>query len=90
MGLHGGSAFVGVTRFIGRSGERWTSTASGPVTNIAARLCTLAQNGASLVSGLAATYLADVYGLEPMGAHAMRNIGQAIEVYQLRGKQMKL
>jgi class 3 adenylate cyclase len=90
IGLHGGSAFVGVTRFIGRTGERWTYTASGPVTNIAARLCALAQDGAILVSGRAATHLADVYGLEPMGAHAMRNIARAIEVYQLRGKHTEL
>jgi hypothetical protein len=35
-----------------------------------------------LVSGIAATYLEDGYSLEPMGAQPMRNIGQAIEVYQ--------
>jgi len=90
IGLHGGSAFVGVTRFSGRTGERWTYTASGPVTNIAARLCALAQDGAMLVSGLAATYLADVYCLEPMGAQPMRNIGQPIEVYTLRQKHTEL
>ncbi|MDH3602619.1 MAG: hypothetical protein OEU26_23645 [Candidatus Tectomicrobia bacterium] len=42
------------------------------------------------MSGVAATYLADVYNLEPMGAQPMRNIGQAIEVYTLREKHMEL
>ena len=42
IGLHAGTALVGVTRFRSRLGERWTYTASGPVTNIAARLCQLA------------------------------------------------
>jgi len=87
MGLHGGSAFVGVTRFRGRTGERWTYTASGPVTNIAARLCTLAQDGDILVSGVATGYLEDVYSLEPMGVQPMRNIGPAIDVYTLREKR---
>jgi class 3 adenylate cyclase len=87
IGLHGGSAFVGVTRFRGRTGERWTYTASGPVTNIAARLCTLAQDGEILVSGVATGYLEDVYSLEPMGVQPMRNIGPAIDVYTLREKR---
>ena len=90
IGLHGGSAFVGVTRFIGRTGERWTYTASGPVTNIAARLRALAQDGAILVSGAAATCLADFYNLESMGAQRIRNIGQIIEVYTLHGKHTDL
>jgi class 3 adenylate cyclase len=87
MGLHGGRAFVEVTRFRGRTGERWTYTASGPVTNIAARLCALAQDGDILVSGVATGDLEDVYSLERMGVQPMRNIGPAIDVYKLREKR---
>jgi DNA-binding response OmpR family regulator len=38
MGINSGIALVGSTRFEGLHGARWTFTASGPVTNMAARL----------------------------------------------------
>lgn len=86
IGLHGGSAFVGVTRFPGRTGERWTYTASGPVTNLAARLSALAHDGAILVSGAAAASLTTEYALIPIGKHALKNIAHAVEVYRLEGR----
>jgi len=86
MGLHAGRAFVGVTRFIGRSGERWTYTASGPVTNVAARLGQLAQNGAILLSEVTASLLADTYVLQPLGAYHLKNIQYPVGVYQLLGE----
>lgn len=86
MGLHVGRAFVGVTRFVGRSGERWTYTASGPVTNVAARLCQLAQNGAILLSEEAATLLAEAYTLHPHGEYHFKNIGHTVRVYRLIGE----
>src|SRR5262249_58879961 len=73
MGLHAGSALVGVTRFAGPYGERWTYTASGPVINTAARLCALARDGAILLSDVAATCLAAAYLLHPLGAHHLKN-----------------
>ncbi len=85
MGLHAGSAFVGMTRFTNRHGERWTYTASGPVTNVAARLCALAQDGAMLLSDVAATCLAQAYLLHPLGAHRFKNIGPLVQVYRLLG-----
>ncbi len=85
MGLHAGSALVGVTRFAGPYGERWTYTASGPVTNTAARLCALARDGAILLSDVAATCLAAAYLLHPLGAHHLKNIGPLVQVYRLLG-----
>lgn len=87
MGLHVGSAFVGVTRFVGRSGERWTYTASGPVTNVAARLCTLAQHGVIVLSAVTASLLTDTYVLQPLGAYHLKNIPSPIEVYRLLGER---
>jgi len=87
MGLHAGSAFVGVTRFVSRSGERWTYTASGPVTNVAARLCALAQQGAILLSNAAADCLTEAYVLQPLGAYHFRNIGDVVQVYRLLGER---
>jgi class 3 adenylate cyclase len=49
MGLSCGSALVGSTRFEGVHGTRWAFTASGPVTNLAARLAATAKVGQLLV-----------------------------------------
>ncbi len=87
MGLHVGSAFVGLTRFVGRYGERWTYTASGPVTNLAARLCALAQDGTILLSEVTASLLTNTYVLEPQGEHHFKNIRHAVDVYQLLGER---
>jgi len=87
MGLHAGSAFVGLTRFVNRYGERWTYTASGPVTNVAARLCALARDGAVLLSDVPATCLAEAYLLDALGVHHLKNIGPAVSVSRLLGKR---
>ena len=42
MGINSGTALVGSTRFEGLRGTRWTFTASGAVTNLAARLAAAA------------------------------------------------
>jgi class 3 adenylate cyclase len=86
MGLHAGRAFVGVTRFVGRSSERWTYTASGPVANVAARLCALAQNGAILLSNAAADCLTEAYVLQRSGEYHFKNITYPVGVYQLLGE----
>lgn len=87
MGLHAGSAFVGLTQFASRYGARWTYTASGPVTNVAARLCALAQDGTMLLSDVAATLLAEAYIIRPLGAHHLKNIERPVQVYRLLGKR---
>jgi class 3 adenylate cyclase len=38
VGINSGTAAVGATKIEGTAGTRWTYTASGPVTNVAARL----------------------------------------------------
>ncbi len=45
MGLNSGMAAVGMNRFEGSSGTRMTFTATGPVTNLAARIASAAQHG---------------------------------------------
>jgi DNA-binding transcriptional MerR regulator/class 3 adenylate cyclase len=85
MGLHAGNAFVGMTRFTGRFGERWTYTASGPVTNLAARLCALAYDGAVFLSQETAVLLANTCIVEPAGVYDLKNIGPAMRVSRLLG-----
>jgi len=86
LGLHAGSAFVGVTRFVSRGGERWTYTASGPVTNVAARLWALARDGAILLSEVPAALLAEAYILLSVGAYHFKNIGRVVRVSRLMGE----
>ena len=50
MGINAGTALVGMTKFKGSIGTRMTYTASGPVTNLAARLASHAKGGDILIS----------------------------------------
>ena len=86
IGIHAGIGLVGFTKFRTSSGERWTYTASGPVTNIAARLCALATGGAILVSADVAENLEKVgYALEPLGPQKLKNVSQFVPTFRLSG-----
>jgi class 3 adenylate cyclase len=49
FGINSGLANVGVTKFEGIGGDRYTFTATGPVTNVASRIVDLASEGEILV-----------------------------------------
>jgi class 3 adenylate cyclase len=49
MGINSGIASVGITCFKGDTGSRTTFSATGPVTNLAARIAAAAKNGDVLV-----------------------------------------
>ncbi len=83
MGIHAGQAFVGFTKFHAKRWERWTYTASGPVTNVAARLCQLASGGSILVSSSVARLVGDRYPLESLGPQNLKNVSSPIEVFRL-------
>jgi CheY-like chemotaxis protein len=80
MGLNSGSALVGSTRFEGVRGTRWTFTASGPVTNLAARLAALAQPGQLLVGPETARRLGTHYRVTPLGHAHLKNVSEALEI----------
>ena len=83
IGVHTGTALVGFTKFQAKRWERWTYTASGPVTNIAARLCQLAHGGSILVSGEVAAVARRRYAFEYVGAQKLKNVSQLMDVYEL-------
>jgi DNA-binding response OmpR family regulator len=87
MGLNSGRATVGSTRFEGVRGTRWTFTANGPVTNLAARLGAAAALGTILVGPETAARIGDYFILEPIGQRVFKNL-EAVEVYRLVGKRM--
>lgn len=83
MGLNSGTALVGATRFEGLRGTRWTFTASGPVTNLAARLAGVAQAGQILAGPETVRRLGDRYRLTSLGRKHLKNITEAVEIYQV-------
>jgi len=50
MGINSGTAFVGAARFDSYTGSRWTYTARGAVTNVAARIGAQARGGKAFLS----------------------------------------
>jgi DNA-binding response OmpR family regulator len=85
IGINSGGAYVGSTRFEGRRGTRWTFTATGLVTAVAARLAGLAQDGQIVAGPETVRRLGDRYHLEPVGAVRLKNITEPIEAQRIFG-----
>jgi class 3 adenylate cyclase/HAMP domain-containing protein len=83
IGINSGIAAVGSTRFEGLTGERWTYTASGPVTNVAARLAERATQGEIYLGEETATRVKDAFQLVCLGKHHVKNVHEPILMYQL-------
>lgn len=81
MGLNAGLALTGLTRLRGRSGERWVYSASGPVTNIAARLAALASGGHALTTKATADLLG--CGCRPVGPRILKNVTGPVDVVEI-------
>lgn len=82
VGMNAGRAFTGITRLRGRAGERWFLGATGPVTNIAARLCALASGGQALTTRDVAELLPAQCERRPLGPQALKNVTGMVEVVQ--------
>jgi class 3 adenylate cyclase len=83
MGINSGQASVGSTRFEGIAGVRWTFTASGPVTNIAARISAIASEGAILTGHETYKRVKHAFHLDPAGSRQLKNIRKPILVYRV-------
>lgn len=83
MGINSGVALVGSTRFEGLRGTRWTFTASGPVTNLAARLAAAAGPGEILAGPETVRRLGDRYRLESLDRQNLKNIVEDLEVFRV-------
>ena len=85
MGLNSGLALVGSTRLEGVRGTRWTFTASGPVTNLAARLAATAGVGQLMVGQETVRRLGDSFRLERLGHASLKNLDEAVEICRVLG-----
>jgi class 3 adenylate cyclase len=82
IGVNSGPASVGATKIEGAAGTRWTYTASGPTTNIAARLAALAESGHIVLSEETRRRLGDDFQVEDMGPQQLKNVTQPVRAYR--------
>ncbi len=84
MGINSGTALVGMSRFRGALAERMTYTASGQVTNLAARLAELATGGEILIGGETRERIQSLWPLKERGMHPFKGLDEPVAVYELR------
>ena len=83
MGINSGLAAVGMSRFTGTSGTRMTFTATGPVTNLAARIASAAKHGDILVGPETASRVGEDIKLFPRGLMHFKNVSEPVQVFSL-------
>lgn len=82
IGVNSGRAWVGATKIEGAAGTRWTYTASGPTTNIAARLAALAEGGSIVLSEETRRRVGEEFTLEDLGPQALKNVPEPVRAYR--------
>ena len=89
VGVNSGIAAVGATKIEGAAGTRWTYTASGPTTNVAARLSALGEGGTVVISEETRQRLGDEFEAEDMGPQSLKNVAQPMRVYRLIPEELE-
>ena len=83
MGIHCGTALVGMTRFKGSIGTRMTYTATGSVTNLAARLAGYAEGGDILIAEETRKLIDGLWPVYDKGIVTLKNIEKPLHIYSL-------
>jgi class 3 adenylate cyclase len=83
VGVNSGLATVGATKIEGVTGTRWTYTASGQVTNLAARLAALGTGDSVIVGPATSARLDGEFPFEELGEQAVKNVEQPVRVFRL-------
>ena len=83
MGINSGKALVGMTRFTGHLETRMTYTASGSVTNLAARLAAHASGGDILVGDATRILIEGFWPLYAREETRLKGIDKAVRIYSL-------
>ncbi|HYR70498.1 MAG TPA: adenylate/guanylate cyclase domain-containing protein, partial [Candidatus Acidoferrum sp.] len=84
VGVNTGPALLGATKIEGSAGTRWTYTASGMTTNIAARLAAQAGDGEIVISEATRTRLGDDLLVEDLGVRELKNVETPMRLFRLR------
>jgi class 3 adenylate cyclase/HAMP domain-containing protein len=83
VGINSGPALVGATKLDAAGGGRWTFTASGPTTNLAARIAGLTKGDEVMVGPETAERIKEHYVLQNTGEHQLKNVSQPVRVFRL-------
>jgi class 3 adenylate cyclase len=83
VGLNSGAATVGATKIEGVNGTRWTYTASGQVTIVAARLAAVTEGDELLVGAATRERLGGDFPFETLGERTLRNVEAPVRVFRL-------
>ena len=84
VGVNTGPALLGATKIEGSAGTRWTYTASGMTTNIAARLAAQAGDGEIVLSEATRARLDAELPVEDLGVRELKNVEAPMRLYRLR------
>jgi class 3 adenylate cyclase len=83
IGISTGEVYLGSTKMRGTVGDRWTFTASGPVTIMAARLSDYAKDGQIRIDSETAGRIRGLFPLTSLGNVQFKNFRDAVEVFQV-------
>jgi guanylate cyclase len=83
MGICSGEVYLGSTKMKGSGGDRWTFTASGPVTIVAARLSDYAKGGQILIGEETVRRIGNEFPLKHLGKVQLKNFRDPVEVSQV-------
>jgi class 3 adenylate cyclase len=83
MGINSGRALVGAAKFESITGSRWTYTARGTLTNVAARIGALGRRGSLLMSRETADRVRGRYSPACRGKFKLKNVSEEVEVFEL-------
>jgi class 3 adenylate cyclase len=83
VGVNSGVAAVGATKIEGTAGTRWTYTASGPVTNLAARLAGLGEHDTVHIGPETRHRLVGRFLLEDVGERRLHNVEAPVRVFRV-------
>jgi class 3 adenylate cyclase/HAMP domain-containing protein len=83
MGINTGPALVGATKLGGAGAQRWTFTATGSTTNVAARLAASAGANEIVVGVATAERIRQHFVLEALGEKSFKNVSAPIPVYRV-------
>ena len=83
MGINSGRALVGAAKFETYSGSRWTYTARGNLTNVAARIGAQASGGSIYLSKSTADRVKGHFHPKPKGRFKLKNVSEEVEIFEL-------
>lgn len=87
LGINSGAGWVGSIKMKGLSGERWTYTASGLVTLLAARIGKLSSHSRLYVGPETYGQLEGIFNCAPLGPQELKNVEDPVPVYWVKDIQ---